>query len=167
MVTSNVGDDNWAQVADLDEEQRLSQTVSRYLELSGLAEEERRRRLTLMARSEYSLPDDKLRLTTLARMRTLLRLEEDVAKAVSGSYDAVMKEMPGQAAWRRVSLVQTLVLEFNAEEEDALRRIIPTIFGGAPRRSLLLIEGASSAGPGLERTDVKRKKPFWAIWRRS
>ena len=162
MVTSgHISDDNWGSISELDDEGRLTQTVARFSELAGLSEEERQRRLTIMAHSEYQLPDEKLRLTTLSRMRALLKLEPDRAKTVISSYDSVMRQMPGQAAWRRASLVQTLAVEFSADEEAALRELIPTIFGGAPRRNLALDDSSS-----LQTAVPTKKKPFWAVWRK-
>jgi hypothetical protein len=163
MVTSdNVSDENWGSVAELGDADRDAKMFQRYQELAELEEEDRQSRMKAMATSEYALPDDKLRMTTLSRMRTLLKMEPEKAKTVISSYDVVMRSMPGNAAWRRVTLVQTLSTEFTAEEEEGLRELIPNIFAGAPRRSLAM--EANPAPSGLAIDPVKKKKPFWAFW---
>jgi hypothetical protein len=118
-------------------------------------EEQRRGQLAPMARAEYDLSDEKLRGMTISRMRTLLAMETGAAKTIISSYDAVMRTLPGQAAMRRVSMVQTLVTEFTAEEEEKLRELIPTVFAGAPRRATGL-EVPASQSFAVNRDQKKR-----------
>jgi hypothetical protein len=109
--------------------------LKRYLELAELPEAEIKQRLQAMATAEYSLPEGKLRPFTLSRMRMFLSLPPATAKKMAAAYDGVMLSMPGNAAMKRVSLVQTLVQEFSPEEEATLRDLNPNLFGSAPSRA--------------------------------
>ncbi|HLF80025.1 MAG TPA: hypothetical protein VJB57_21305 [Dehalococcoidia bacterium] len=159
MVTQDV-DQTWADLADAEQASRETQMASRYTELAAMSEEERRSKMEAMVRAEYSLPDEKLRPFTVSRMRTWINLGDDVAKPIAFTYNEVMQHMPATIAMKRVSLVQTLVIEFTPEEEGRLRELAPGAFAGAPSRKT-----------GLERpedsdlqTQVGKKKPFWKFW---
>jgi hypothetical protein len=71
-----------------------------------------------------------------------------------------MQEMPATTAMRRVALVQSLVTDFSAEEEERLRELAPRVFAGAPRRAT----GLDRRGPSVQ-TVAGRKKAWWAFWR--
>jgi hypothetical protein len=165
MVSQEAVDIEWTGLIDAGEAEREAQMVARYTELAALSEDDRRERLKAMARAEYALPDDKLRTFTIARMRSWLQLEEEQAQRVAGSYDAVMQNMPATIAMRRVALVQTLALEFSAEDEARLRRLMPRIFAGAPSRTTGLGD-APPPLPGSRTEGAARSRPFWAFWRK-
>ena len=152
-------DQAWAAIADDDAATRDPKMLARYNELAALdSEDERRARLKSMATAEFALPDDKLRSFTLARMRTWIAMPKETAQVIANSYGAVMQTMPATAAMKRVALVQTLVLEFTAEEEAQLRDLAPGAFAGAPSRALGLDR------PDEAETAVAKKKPFWKFW---
>ncbi len=158
-VVTQDSDQAWAALVDLDAGSRESQMTARYTEIAALPEDDRRAKLKSMAVAEYSLPDDKLRAFTLARMRTWIAMPKEVAQTIATSYGAVMQEMPANMAMKRVALVQTLVLEFTPEEEAQLRDLAPGAFAGAPSRALGLDRPpeAAIAAPAA-------KKPFWKFW---
>jgi len=160
-MTSVQRDESWGGLATIDEEGRREQMTARYLELTALAEEERRVRLRAMAEAEYALPDAELRAFTLSRLQTWLALDHDKARIIASSYDAVMQGMAAPVAMRRVGLVQTLGREFSAADEDRLRDLVPAVFGGAPRR---VIDPVRSPGP-VELSP--KRKPWWAFWQKS
>jgi len=163
MVSQEEVDQAWAQLAETDSASREALMVARYVELAAMPEEQRRAKLRAMANAEYSLPDEKLRPFTVSRLRTWLSLDDETAPIIAHSYDAVMLDMPASAAMKRVSLVQTLVTEFSAEEEDRLRELVPRVFAGAPSRRT----GLAAPGSAVPMEAVSSKKPWWAFWRRS
>ena len=64
-------------------------------ELATLPEEERVSRLLMMAEAEYELHKPTLRTFTISRLSVWLMLEPEVARRISGSYDAAMRKLPG------------------------------------------------------------------------
>jgi hypothetical protein len=171
-MVSETPDLNWAQLAEEDPAKREEQMAMRYREVATLADEERRAALKSMAHAEYALPDAKLHSFTVSRIRTWLALEPETAQVIARTYDSVMQSMPGPVAMRRVALVQTLVLEFTAEEEARLRELVPGVFAGAPSRLTGLERPANApdeppaAPASASKTDTPKKKPFWAFWRK-
>lgn len=156
-------DQAWAKLATLPEEEREPQMAARYTELASLSEDERRQRLRAMAEAEYALPDDHLRPFSLSRLRVWLRLDPEIARTVAGSYDAVMMQMPGSAAWRRVAIVQTLAREFSLEDLQRLRSLIP----GAFAEQATALSGVPSRAPTpVEAAPSQPKKPWWAFWKK-
>jgi hypothetical protein len=162
MVSEQDTDNDWARLTDEEPDSREGTMVDRYNELAGLTEEERRTKLRAMANAEYALPDDKLRLLTVSRMRAWLSLDEATARTISSSYDVVMQQMPGDAAMRRVAMVQKLVLEFTPEEEERLRVLAPRVFAGAPSR----LTGLARDEVSLQTTRGSNKA-WWAFWRKT
>ena len=161
MVSDASLDQSWAQLSILEPAEREAQMIARYRQVAGLSEDERKSQVKSMILAEYSLPEEALRAFTISRMRTWIGLDPEVAPVIAETYDAVMQEMPATIAMKRVSLVQTLVLEFSAEDEERLRELAPRVFAGAPSRKLNLDrpnEPDLAVAPG-------RKKPFWAFWR--
>jgi hypothetical protein len=134
-VTAQNADTQWSGLVDSPAEEREAAMRERYLELAALDEDTRRERLKAMADAEYAIPDDKLRVFSLSRLRTWLALPDDAAQAVAHSYDAVMQRMPGPIAMRRVSIVQTLAAAFSPEDEERLRALVPGVFAGVPSRT--------------------------------
>lgn len=161
MVSDASPDQSWAQLSTLEPAEREAQMAERYRQMPGLSEDERKGQMKSMILAEYSLPEEGLKAFTISRMRTWITLEPEVAPVIAQAYDAVMQQMPAAIAMKRVSLVQTLVLEFSPDDEERLRELAPRVFAGAPSRKLKLDR---PDGPDLAIT-AGRKKPFWAFWR--
>ncbi len=159
MTTDSTVDEAWGKLAD--EEERETQMFQRYTELASLSEESRRSRLLAMAKAEYALPDAKLRPFTLSRMRVWLKIDPENAKKMAVSYSAIMNQMPGPAAMRRVALVQTLAREFSLEDRERLVALAPHVFASRPAFAAEVLSGTPSS------TTASSKKPWWAFWRRS
>src|SRR5438045_31579 len=107
-------DQGWADLIALDAEAREARMLERYQELAALTEEARRGRGQAMAHAEFSLPDDELRTFTASRLRVWLRLAPEVAQQTAGCCEAVMGQMPGPIAMRRVGIVQTVARDLPA-----------------------------------------------------
>ena len=155
-------DEEWAKLAEEAESAREERMLERYKALAALSEAERHEKLLAMARAEYLLGNDLLTPFSMSRLRCYLSLPEEDARKVASAYDKVMGVMPAEAAMRRVTIVQSLTMQFSAEDEERLRSLIPNVFAGAPGRG-----GLDS--PIRERTDEstsRSKKPFWAFWKR-
>jgi hypothetical protein len=169
MTTSDTGaDQEWGQIAALDAPERESRMQARYQDLATLPEDERRQRLRAMAQTEYALPDDELRSFTYSRLRVWLDLDPTVARQIAASYDAVMSQMPGPIAMRRVGIVQTLAKEFPPEDEERLRELVPAVFAGQPHRVTVpppqdVAPPAQAAAPS---DPAPRSRPWWAFWKR-
>ena len=164
MATPNIeADQAWGMLADVEEEdERRTKMLQRYTELAALPEEERVSQMLMMATAEYDLPDDKLRTFTISRLHSWMMLDQEVARRIAASYDTVMRKMPAQEAWRRVSMVQTLAREFPAEEQAQLVEIIPSVFGGLKEvLSAQRIQPATPAGPS-----ATAKRGWWPFGKR-
>jgi hypothetical protein len=157
-------DPTWGPLAETDEQSRAAQVEARYSEIAALPEEERRRRLRAMMEAEYALSDQSLRTMTMARLRAFLSMDEAAVQAIVGSLDTVMKQMSGQAAMRRVALVQTLAQEFTPEEQHHLRTAMPGVFGDRPTAMGGAAGAASAPAPAPGATRAAR--PWWAFWRK-
>ena len=136
MTTSAASDNAWADLLNLPPPEREARMLQRYVELGKMEDAQRQQRLLDMANAEYALSEEKLREFTLSRMRMFLKLPPDTGKVMAAAYDMVMLKMPGAAAMRRVSLVQTLAKNFTPEEESQLRDLNPNLFAGLPTRQL-------------------------------
>ena len=163
MSTVDGLDQGWAALADLDEDQRRAQMQSRYTELATISEEERRGRLASMAKVEYVLPDDKIRAFHLTRLRVWLGMDPAMIQSVAASYDAIMDQLPGDIAMRRIGIVQTLARSFTVTEQDQLRALLPRVFGD---RGTATSSWAASTGAGLL-TRRPVNKPWWAFWKQA
>jgi hypothetical protein len=164
VASSNVAlEEQWRGLADAAEEERREKMEVRYLELAALPEEERREQLKTMARVEYTLPDDKIRPFHLSRLRVWLKLESETVRAVASSYEAIMNELPGEIAMRRVSVVQTLARGFDPADQERLREIVPRVF--AESTPLTINRAAEETRRVLEQAPSP-KKPWWAFWRK-
>ena len=162
VVTEQEVDTAWAELVNMDASVREEKMRERYEDLSSVTEDVRKASFRAMARAEYSLADDLLRPFTISRMKTWLALDPEVARITASSYDAVMKEMPGTMAMRRVGMVQSLVNELSADEEDRLRQLVPGVFAGAPgKRSGLAVTGLAT-----ESQAPRAKKARLAFWRK-
>ena len=121
-------EDDWAALLRLGEAEQQVKMSELYAHLAGLSEEPRYSRMLALAQAENALPDKELRLLTLLRLRTWLQLEPEVAQQVSATYDAVMKQMPGPQAMRRVAQAQALARGFSLAEQHQLSELVPTVF---------------------------------------
>ena len=169
-MTSSSGESDaaWGQLAQAPEEERVRTITERFRSLAAMPEDERLNALRPLVRAEYALDEADLRAITLARLHTWLALTREEAQTMAASYEAVMREMSGQAAMRRVSLVQSLSIEFSGEDEDILRELLPNVFGAAPRRSVAA-EAAAAASSAFSRqaTTPQKKRPWWAFWQKA
>ena len=160
MTTPDTGEDQaWGMLADVEEGEREAQMQARYKELARLPEEERQSRLKAMVHTEYALSDEKLRRQTISRLRSWLRMDFELAQTVAKSYVAIMIQMPGTIAMRRVALDQTLAREFSLDEQGRLAAIDPQVFGplSAPH---------PVARAPAQPSEVPPKKAWWAFWRK-
>jgi hypothetical protein len=160
-MVSQGADVEWSSLVESTDEARESAMRERYTEIAALDEDARKERLKAMAEAEYALPDDKLRVFSLSRLRTWLSLPDDVALAVAHSYDAVMQRMPGPVAMRRVSIVQTLTAEFSTEDEDRLRALVPGVFAGMPSHTRVVADVPDPAA-----APPAKKKSLFNFWRK-
>jgi len=148
----------WAELGDMEEEQRESLMEERYLELAALSEEERQAQLRALAPVEYTLPDDKIWPFHRSRLRTWLRMDQSAARRVADSYHEVMQQMPADIAMRRVSIVQTVARSVSLDEQERLRALVPRVFGEASTGTGEATKGQSAAG------GEKAKRPWWRFW---
>lgn len=155
-------DDGWGKLADQPEADREPQMLQRYRELGELPEPDCQRRLLAMAQAEYALPADKLKSFTLSRIRVFLTLPPVTGKRIAQSYNAVMHQMPGAAAMRRVALVQTLAKEFSDADQARLRELNPDVFGDVPSG---MSPGQAPQVPSASATSaptmMEKKKGWW------
>ena len=158
MSTQRPTGEVWAELGDMEEEQRESLMEERYLELAALSEEERQAQLRALAPVEYTLPDDKIWPFHRSRLRTWLRMDQSAARRVADSYHEVMQQMPADVGMRRVSIVQTVARSLPLEEEERLRDLVPRVFGETPH-------GVTEAPESLRETvGDKQRKPWWRFW---
>lgn len=150
----------WIELADLEELQRESLMVERYLELAGIPEDERQEQLRAIAPVEYALPEDKIQSFHRSRLRTWLRMDPAAARRIATSYDAVMQQLPGEVGMRRVSIVQTIARSLSLAEQEQLHVLVPHVFG----------ETSHPTGETTDRRQptaaVRARRPWWAFWRR-
>ena len=118
-------DRDWQELASLPADEREARLCEFYTELAALPEDTRKARLREMIAVTYTLSDDEFRALTESRLRTWLRLDQEVAATVARSYDAVMQEVPANAAMRRVAVVQTLLRDFSDAEQHTLSQLNP------------------------------------------
>ncbi len=160
MGTPNIQQDQaWGALAGVPEAERRNAMKQRYVEVARLPEAELHARMLRMAHAEYALADAALRTFTLSRLQAWLELPEDSARKISASYDAVMQKMSGQAAMRRVSMVQTLARDFSAEDEARLRVLVPGVLGALPERQAAA--KLSQPAPASAARPEPAKKGIW------
>ena len=162
MTTSDIAPDQaWGMLADLANEDREAKMLQRYGELAPLPEDERQSQMVAMVRAEYDLGDEQLRAFTISRLAIWLKMDLETARRLAGSYDTVMQKLPGAAAYRRVSLVQTLRREFPLEEQERLVNLLPAVFGGTAG-----IRVAALARPEPAEQARRAKKGWWPFGKR-
>jgi len=150
----------WASLADLEEGDRERQMEGRYKELFALDEDERRGHMRSMAEAEYALEDETIRPFHLSRLRVWLLMDPEIIRTIGASYDAVLDQMPGEVAMRRVGLAQSLLKAFSLAEQEQLRSVLPRIFGD---RGTATSSWRPSTAAGFSSRPIA-KKPWWAFW---
>lgn len=119
------------QASPAGEEAEAVALQQRYAATAPLLEDQRRRVLKALAEAEHRLPPLQLRAVTLARMQAFLRMDEQMTAAdverIVASLEAVMDELPGDLAMRRVEFVQTIVHQFSPGDQQRLKRLIPGV----------------------------------------
>lgn len=158
---AQAGEREWGLLAEKsEEEERRRLMEARYTELAALAEETRRSRLLPMAQAEYALSDDALRRFTMSRLQVWLHMDQEMAKKIAESYDAVMTQLPATAAMRRVALVQTLARNFSPDDQARLRTLLPRVFAGAGEAAQARTRAPEpAAAPAM-------KKAGWQFWKK-
>lgn len=156
-------DIQWRDLVELEEQERRTLMEKRYLELATLPEEERVIRLTEMEKAVYELPEDKIRIFTISRLRVWLDIEGELGQMISTSYNSVTDKLPSNIALRHIALVQTLSREFSGEDQGRLRSLFPRVFGALPKVEQLAT--LSSESPSSVPDNVLTKKSWWAFWR--
>src|SRR6266567_8247428 len=160
MTTPGAGvDETWGKLAAAPEDERVAQMQARYHELATHPEADRRAQLQAMAQAEYALPDDSLRGMTVCRLRAFLRLKPEEVTTVVASLEAVMDQMPGSTAMRRVALVQTLARDFSVDEQRQLHEMVPTVFGERPAN-------VAETQPSAPSHPTPVQKAWWAFWKK-
>jgi len=164
MSTSAGGESTgWGALVEISsEEERQAQMAKQYMAVAQMDEEERREALKKMAAAEYQLPDDKLRIFTDSRLKVWLTLESNQAKTIAQSYDYVMRNGPGPWAMKRVSMVQTVTREWNVDQLEKLRDLIPSLIKEVPRP--VVTSDTYTAGSQRDRSSAK--PPVWQFWKR-
>ena len=167
MADTNANlEEYWRGLADAGEEEREEKMRTHYSSLAAMPEEQRREQLKTMARVEYTLPEGKIRPFHTSRLRIWLSMEPDQARLVAASTEAIMNDMPGDIAMRRVAVVQTLARNFNPADQARLRELVPRVF--AEQTRFTLDQSATDRREVLERAAEAPapKKPWWAFWKR-
>ena len=96
-------------------------------------EPERQRRWSEMLQKEDGLEEkDKISLNS-SRLRALVKLNPDQARAVSAGYNEWLSHVPGDVAFKTATMLQTATRDFPLEETQRLGELIPTVFGQNPR----------------------------------
>jgi hypothetical protein len=150
----------WRSLADLEEEDRQREMHTRYEALVAMDEEERRRVMRSMAEVEYGLNDDTIRPFQLSRLRVWLLMEPASAQTLGASYDAVLDQMPGDIALRRVGLAQSLMKSFSTAEQAQLRAVLPRVFGD---RGTATANWGGNVPAEFTARPAPRKR-WWAFW---
>lgn len=125
MAETPMADLGWAQLADVDPAERERKMEARFIELAKLPEEERRTRLHAMALAANTLPVDKRVDFARSYLLEWLRVDLSKVKPVVASYNAVMDQMSGDAAWRRVSTAQAAVRGLTPDQQTKLHDLFP------------------------------------------
>lgn len=164
MVTSGIGQ-RWAALVSASDEGRPSEMRPILDEVMALDEEERAEAVRSMVEAEYALPDAELQAFTLSRLRAWLAIageDMEAAKSLARGYDAAFDRMPGGAAMRRSTTVQTVArTSLSVEEVQGLFDLIPSIVRQIPRAVPPSTAGAAASSG---QASMAAKKPFWKFW---
>ena len=154
---------DWEKAVKMPEGPERHQELSRLLkQLPYFDEETRRDEIKRLIEAEYSIPDDAgLRDITIARLQAILSLDDEGARSVAETYDDVMNKMPGDIAFRRAAIVQTVARhEFSVDEEARLRALIPNVLGEKPKE--LSVATPEPQDP----VEGHSKRRWWMFWQR-
>ena len=154
----------WGALADSSEEDRQTQMGKQYEAIAQLDEDQRCAALKKMADVEYQLPDDKLRIFTATRLLTWLGMDLEQARTIANSYDQVMKELPAPLAMKRVGMVQTVVRDFDLDQVEQLRELIPSLMREVPRAIPVSSTPSPESRPVV--AEQKSSKSSWQFWKR-
>ncbi|MDA1240638.1 MAG: hypothetical protein O2798_07320 [Chloroflexi bacterium] len=161
MVTSNDIGVRWAGLASAGEAERGQQMRAILDEVLALDEGARVEVVRRMVEAEYALTDEQLRPFTVSRLRSWLAIADSdlaSAQAIARGYDAAFEQMPGAAAMRRSTTVQTVArTTLSAAEIQGLFALIPSIVQQIPR-------AVPSAHTQRKEDAPEAKKPFWKFW---
>jgi hypothetical protein len=153
---------DWQRVVSMEEGPERDREIAAglrklpYLEGTELDSEVRK-----LIEAEYSLDEDGLRAVTFARLRALLSLGDEGAAKVADTYDRVMNTMPGDIAFRRAAVVQTVARhQFGAEDEARLKALLPNVLGEKPAEV-----SVKTPGPQEPVRPYPRRR-WWQFWQR-
>jgi hypothetical protein len=155
------GDETWSALADLDPAEAQRSMEERFANVAKLAEAERIDRLREMIVAEYELDEPRLLAFTRCRLRAWTAMDPGEANLIAEGYNTVFQGMPGNAAMRRASVVQTVAREMTPEEIDALHRLIPSLVSQIPAMKRTTREEAPAAAE-----PAAKKKGSWKFWQR-
>lgn len=172
MMNGSLSNRRWGPLTDLSDQERLQEMLERYTDLLALPEPQLMLRLKAMAEEEYALPDEKLKVMTRSRIAVWLEMDFEKAATLMTAYTAVMNQMPGAAAYRHVSLVQTIARELPLEKQQKLRTLAPHIMGGRSGIVDLISAAKSEESPVKPQAEESGKpsapikKRFWPFGRK-
>jgi hypothetical protein len=153
---------DWQKIVSMDDgPERDGQIAAGLRKLPYLEGDERDAEARRLIEAEYRLDEDGLRAVTFARLRALLSLDDEGAAKVAETYDRVMNTMPGEIAFRRAAVVQTVARhEFDAEDEARLKALLPNVFGEKPAEV-----SVKTPGPQEPVRPYPRRR-WWQFWQR-
>lgn len=160
-------DESWSALADIDPEAARSEMTERLRALVRLPANEQEEKLRSMINAEYALDEPRLLEFTARRLRSLVDLGLEDGKLVVEGYNNVFRDVSGDMAMRRVSVVQTVAREMSAAEVDELQHIMPSLLGQIPSMVAHHV-GETGATPGSPPpVAAAAKKPAWKFWQRA
>jgi hypothetical protein len=154
-------DTTWAALADAADATAERAMGDRFQELSKLSPDDLVTELRPMIMEEYALDATRLAKFTSCRLRSLLKLPERDAVAISDGYNQVFNTLPGELAMRRATVVQTAARDMTPEQIEKLHAIIPAFTSQIPAART-----STDRAPGTSPERAK-KKPAWMFWSRS
>jgi len=170
MTIEPPSDASWAQLSQLEPEQREQAMRARFADLAAASAPARVLEAEAMVRAEYALEDDALHPFTVSRLRAWIDLSQadpDQVQAVVAAYDHVFATLPADIAMKRASVVQTVAREqLTSDEIEALFDLIPSLVRQLPRAS----QDAARSAASQSRVEEARqehagsRKPFWKFW---
>ena len=159
-------DESWSALADLDSTTARSQMTERFRVLVKLPADQQQEKLRAMIEAEYALDEPRLLEFTARRLRSLVDLGLDDGKIVVEGYNNAFRNVPGDMAMRRVSVVQTVAREMSSEELDELQHIMPSLLSQIPSmRTHTAAEAGTTKGSATNGAGAP-KKPAWKFWQR-
>lgn len=155
------GDSTWSALVKLDAEAALMGMKERFAAVAKLPPDERQERLKSMILAEYELDQPGLATFTASRLRSWVALGPEEANVIADGYNTVFKEMPGEMAMRRATVVQMVARDMTPDEIAVLHRLIPSLVSQIP---VIRPDDAKASAPSMPVTEAK--KPAWKFWQR-